>query len=70
MGVPSFAASNSIIYLTYGAFLVVGLLIAWKLRHQSKTEFLSSNRTQKGPSHKLAVSSASRDTPFRMRYSL
>lgn len=65
MGVPSFQASNAIIYLTYGAFLYVrlrkttfaalnlenrvfGLFVAWRLRHQSKLEFLSSNRTQKG----------------------
>src|SRR5262245_23012079 len=27
---------------------VVGLFIAWRLRHQSKTEYLASNRTQKG----------------------
>ncbi|KAF2438889.1 hypothetical protein P171DRAFT_398110 [Karstenula rhodostoma CBS 690.94] len=48
MGVPSTQASNAILYLTYGAFLVVGCYIAWRLRHQSKTEWLSSNRTQKG----------------------
>lgn len=27
---------------------VTGLYIAWRFRHQSKSEFLSSNRTQKG----------------------
>ncbi|KAJ4312765.1 hypothetical protein N0V94_007274 [Neodidymelliopsis sp. IMI 364377] len=48
MGIPSQPASNAIIYLTLGAFLVVGCYIAWRLRHQSKTEWLSSNRTQKG----------------------
>ncbi|KAF2241731.1 hypothetical protein BU26DRAFT_440245 [Trematosphaeria pertusa] len=48
MGVPSTQASNAIIYLTYGAFLVVGCYIAWRLRHQSKTEWLSSNKSQKG----------------------
>ncbi|KAF1952672.1 hypothetical protein CC80DRAFT_596469 [Byssothecium circinans] len=48
MGVPSSQASNAIIYLTYGAFLVTGCYIAWRLRHQSKTEWLSSNKTQKG----------------------
>lgn len=48
MGVPSTQASNAILYLTYGAFLVVGCYIAWRLRHQSKTEWLSSNKTQKG----------------------
>ncbi|KAF1982857.1 hypothetical protein K402DRAFT_339522 [Aulographum hederae CBS 113979] len=47
MGVPSTQASNAIIYLTYGAFLVTGLYIAWRLRTQSKGDFLSSNRTQK-----------------------
>ncbi|KAK4452838.1 urea transporter [Podospora aff. communis PSN243] len=46
MGQPSFAASNAIIYLTYGAFLVVGTGIAWTMRNQSKGEFLSANRTQ------------------------
>ncbi|KAJ4988917.1 hypothetical protein SVAN01_05541 [Stagonosporopsis vannaccii] len=48
MGMPSQPASNAIIYLTLGAFLVLGCFIAWRLRHQSKTEWLSSNRTQKG----------------------
>ncbi|KAF2786985.1 hypothetical protein K505DRAFT_329964 [Melanomma pulvis-pyrius CBS 109.77] len=48
MGIPSTQASNAIIYLTYGAFLVTGCYIAWRLRHQSKTEWLSSNGTQKG----------------------
>ncbi|KAE8835428.1 hypothetical protein HRS9122_07698 [Pyrenophora teres f. teres] len=48
MGVPSQPASNAIIYLTLGAFLVLGCFVAWKLRHQSKSEWLSSNRTQKG----------------------
>jgi hypothetical protein len=57
MGQPSVQASNAIIYLTYGAFLayydrlcssVVGLYIAWRWRHQSKSDFLASNRTQKG----------------------
>jgi hypothetical protein len=27
---------------------IVGCYIAWRLRHQSKTEWLSSNKTQKG----------------------
>ncbi|KAJ4346131.1 hypothetical protein N0V95_005684 [Ascochyta clinopodiicola] len=48
MGIPSQPASNAIIYLTLGAFLVLGCFVAWRLRHQSKTEWLSSNRTQKG----------------------
>ncbi|EFR02539.1 hypothetical protein MGYG_09089 [Nannizzia gypsea CBS 118893] len=47
MGQPSFQASNALIYLTYGAFLVAGLYIAWRLRNQTKGEFLSSNGTQK-----------------------
>ncbi|KAJ6786453.1 hypothetical protein PWT90_03338 [Aphanocladium album] len=46
MGMPSFQASNAIIYLTYGVFLVMGTGIAWKLRNQAKTDFLSSNGTQ------------------------
>ncbi|KAF2820126.1 hypothetical protein CC86DRAFT_305870 [Ophiobolus disseminans] len=48
MGVPSTPASNAIIYLTYGAFLILGCYVAWRLRNQSKLEWLSSNRTQKG----------------------
>ncbi|KAJ9160511.1 Urea transporter [Coniochaeta hoffmannii] len=46
MGQPSFQASNAIIYLTYGAFLVLGTAIAWKMRGQSKGDFLAGNRTQ------------------------
>ncbi|KAK9442914.1 urea transporter [Metarhizium brunneum] len=46
MGQPSFPASNAIIYLTYGAFLVLGTGIAWTMRNQSKQDFLSSNGTQ------------------------
>ncbi|KAK5104181.1 hypothetical protein LTS08_002067 [Lithohypha guttulata] len=48
MGQPSQPASNALIYCTYAAFLVFGLAIAWRLRHQSKGEWLSANRTQKG----------------------
>ncbi|KAF2717446.1 hypothetical protein K431DRAFT_233122 [Polychaeton citri CBS 116435] len=48
MGQPSAPASNAIIYVTYAAFLVFGLFIAWRLRGQSKGEWLSANRTQKG----------------------
>ncbi|KAI9831481.1 MAG: hypothetical protein M1826_003371 [Phylliscum demangeonii] len=44
---PSSPASNAIMYLTYAAFLIFGLYIAWRLRHQTKRDFLSSNRTQK-----------------------
>ncbi|PSS12437.1 hypothetical protein M430DRAFT_125989 [Amorphotheca resinae ATCC 22711] len=46
MGVPSTQASNAIIYLTYGAFLVFGCYIAWRLRKSTKGEYLASNRTQ------------------------
>ncbi|KAH0423125.1 hypothetical protein CcaCcLH18_12410 [Colletotrichum camelliae] len=41
MGQPSSAASNAIIYVTYGLFLITGTAIAWKFRNQSKGEFLS-----------------------------
>ncbi|KAI4207716.1 MAG: hypothetical protein LQ346_000366 [Caloplaca aetnensis] len=47
MGQPSYPASNALIYLTYGAFLVTGLWISWLWRGQSKADFLASNRTQK-----------------------
>ncbi|KAI1176356.1 hypothetical protein F4777DRAFT_546726 [Nemania sp. FL0916] len=47
MGQPSFAASNAIIYVTYGAFLLLGTGLAWRMRNQSKTDFLASNGTQK-----------------------
>ncbi|KAH8884303.1 hypothetical protein GQ53DRAFT_662313 [Thozetella sp. PMI_491] len=46
MGQPSFPASNAIVYLTYGAFLVIGTGVAWRLRKQTKGEFLAGNRTQ------------------------
>ncbi|KAG5998258.1 hypothetical protein E4U43_002461 [Claviceps pusilla] len=46
MGQPSSEASNAIIYLSYGAFLVLGTGIAWRMRRQSTTDFLSSNGTQ------------------------
>ncbi|KAF1811083.1 hypothetical protein P152DRAFT_400132 [Eremomyces bilateralis CBS 781.70] len=48
MGMPSFAASNAIIYLTYGLFLVGGVAIAWRVRTHNTKEYLSSNGTQKG----------------------
>ncbi|OBT56656.1 hypothetical protein VE04_02788, partial [Pseudogymnoascus sp. 24MN13] len=32
--------------LTCRAFRIFGCAIAWRLRHQTKDEFLSSNRTQ------------------------
>ncbi|KAI1493963.1 hypothetical protein F5X96DRAFT_666222 [Biscogniauxia mediterranea] len=47
MGQPSFEASNAIIYLTYGAFLLLGTGLAWKMRNQSKADFLAGNRSQK-----------------------
>ncbi|KAK2785154.1 hypothetical protein FQN53_007896 [Emmonsiellopsis sp. PD_33] len=47
MGQPSFQASNALIYLTYGAFLIVGLYIAYRLRKQTTKDFVSSNGTQK-----------------------
>ncbi|KAI1343327.1 hypothetical protein F5Y15DRAFT_369698 [Xylariaceae sp. FL0016] len=47
MGQPSFQASNAIIYVTYGAFLLLGTGLAWKMRKQSKADFLAGNRTQK-----------------------
>lgn len=46
MGQPSFAASNAIIYVTYGFFLVMGTGIAWRMRKQPNTDFLAGNRTQ------------------------
>ncbi|RMD39473.1 hypothetical protein DV735_g5655, partial [Chaetothyriales sp. CBS 134920] len=48
MGQPSAQASNALLYTTYGLFLVFGLFMAWRLRNQTKGEFLSSNGTQKG----------------------
>ncbi|KAI0848218.1 hypothetical protein F5Y00DRAFT_262854 [Daldinia vernicosa] len=46
MGQPSFEASNAVIYVTYGAFLLLGTGLAWKMRNQSKADFLAGNRTQ------------------------
>ncbi|PSR77771.1 hypothetical protein BD289DRAFT_477206 [Coniella lustricola] len=46
MGQPSFQASNAIVYVTYGAFLVLGSALAWKYRRDSSGEFLSGNRTR------------------------
>ncbi|RBR14823.1 uncharacterized protein FIESC28_07521 [Fusarium coffeatum] len=51
MGFPSFAASNAVIYVTYGAFLLMGTGIAWKMRNQSKADFLSGNGTQTATSY-------------------
>jgi len=38
--------NNAIIYLTYIFMLATGLFLAWKFA--SKTDFLSSNGTQRG----------------------
>ncbi|KAG6033794.1 hypothetical protein E4U41_006801 [Claviceps citrina] len=46
MGQPSSEASNAVIYLTYGVFLALGTAIAWRMRKQSTSDFLSSNGTQ------------------------
>ncbi|KAH9897082.1 hypothetical protein F4778DRAFT_783191 [Xylariomycetidae sp. FL2044] len=46
MGQPSFQASNALIYVTYGLFLLLGTGLAWRMRKQSKSEFLAGNRTQ------------------------
>lgn len=45
MGYPSTQASNAVIYLTYGAFLVLGITIS--LIYRKKGQFLSGNGTQK-----------------------
>lgn len=46
----SFQASNAIVYLSYGAMLVSGLVIAWAVqKKQHKVQdFLSSNGSQTG----------------------
>ncbi|KAG9187865.1 hypothetical protein G6011_05736 [Alternaria panax] len=69
MGIPSQPASNAIIYLTLAAFLVLGCYVAWRLRHQSKSEWLSSNRTQKGqiPSQRPIATSLARPTLRNLR---
>ncbi|KAI1050569.1 hypothetical protein LB506_001239 [Fusarium annulatum] len=57
MGFPSNTASNAVIYVTYALFLLMGTGIAWKMRHQSKADFLSGNGTQTGqkiPSHEVS----------------
>ncbi|CAN8100577.1 unnamed protein product [Discula destructiva] len=46
MSQPSFQASNAIVYVTYGAFLILGTAIAWRFRKDSSGEFLSGNRTR------------------------
>ncbi|GAW21399.1 hypothetical protein ANO14919_109180 [Xylariales sp. No.14919] len=47
MGQPSFEASNATIYVTYGAFLILGIGLAWRMRNQPKADFLAGNRSQK-----------------------
>ncbi|KAJ2990513.1 hypothetical protein NUW58_g2913 [Xylaria curta] len=47
MGQPSYEASNAIIYVTYGAFLILGIGLAWRMRNQPKSDFLAGNGTQK-----------------------
>jgi hypothetical protein len=46
MGHLSSAGSNAIIYLTYAFLLATGMFLA--LKYASKTDFLSSNGTQRG----------------------
>ncbi|KAM5347061.1 hypothetical protein ACJ41O_010066 [Fusarium nematophilum] len=46
MGQPSYAASNAVIYVTYGLFFFMGTGIAWRMRNQSKADFLAGNGTQ------------------------
>lgn len=46
MGQLSSAGSNAIIYLTYAFLLGTGIFLA--LKYASKTDFLSSNGTQRG----------------------
>ena len=48
MGQPSSPASNALIYVTYALFLVLGLVIAWRIRNQSKAGWLSANGSQRG----------------------
>ncbi|CAD6503503.1 BgTH12-03166 [Blumeria graminis f. sp. triticale] len=43
---PTPQASNTVVFISYTVFLIFGLLIACKLRNQSKAEWLSGNRTQ------------------------
>ncbi|ROW13850.1 hypothetical protein VPNG_03532 [Cytospora leucostoma] len=53
MGQPSFQASNAIVYVTYGVFLIMGTALAFKFRKESKGEFLSGNRTRTGQKKNL-----------------
>ncbi|KAL5629255.1 hypothetical protein BROUX41_001862 [Berkeleyomyces rouxiae] len=43
---PSSEASNAIIYVTYSAFLVLGIVVSWVFREKLTSTFYSSNRTQ------------------------
>ena len=53
MGQPSPEASNALIYCTFAVFLVFGLVVSWRLRGQSKGQWLSANGTQKGKSNNI-----------------
>ncbi|KAI5846342.1 hypothetical protein DFP73DRAFT_545685 [Morchella snyderi] len=46
MGSPSEPVSQALIYLTFAAFLFLGLFLAWKYRKQTKMDFIHSGRTQ------------------------
>ncbi|ROW10294.1 hypothetical protein VMCG_01666 [Cytospora schulzeri] len=56
MGQISFQASNAIVYVTFGVFLLMGTGLAWKYRQESKGEFLSGNRTRTGQENTLKAS--------------
>ncbi|KLP00206.1 uncharacterized protein FFB20_06058 [Fusarium fujikuroi] len=64
MGFPSNTASNAVIYVTYALFLLMGTGIAWKMRHQSKADFLSGNGTQTG--QKIPSCEVSNNTEHRL----
>ncbi|PHH50541.1 hypothetical protein CFIMG_007395RA00001 [Ceratocystis fimbriata CBS 114723] len=43
---PSSEASNALIYVTYSAFLVLGVAVSWVFRDKLTGSFYASNRTQ------------------------
>ncbi|EEY15887.1 hypothetical protein VDGD_02455 [Verticillium dahliae] len=43
---PSTQASNAVIFVTYSLFLLMGLGMAYRYRHDLKGGFLSGNRTR------------------------
>ncbi|CRK12839.1 hypothetical protein BN1708_010639 [Verticillium longisporum] len=45
---PSTQASNAVIFVTYSLFLLMGLGMAYRYRHDLKGGFLSGNRTRTG----------------------